>query len=177
VNVTVRYHGIIGDMIDRKTQHVEMPDGSTVTDLLAAVTSDDEDSKAILKQSRAFIDGKQADRATPLADGTEVTFMRPIAGGTGFASGAAAISPQQGMSLRKVVKEDETQESPLLRAPLPLRRRSRRHTLRERSDRLPLKPLRSCHPLRRSDTPYFDAVDPAGKLSPPVCGSGCAPGA
>jgi hypothetical protein len=35
----------------------------------------------ILKQTRAFIDGKQADRAAPLADGAEVTFMRPIAGG------------------------------------------------------------------------------------------------
>ena len=80
MNVTVRYHGIIGDMINRKTQQVEMPDGATVTDLLAAVTGD-EDSKAILKQTRAFIDGKQADRATPLADGAEVTFMRPIAGG------------------------------------------------------------------------------------------------
>jgi molybdopterin converting factor small subunit len=153
VNVTVRYHGIVGDMIDRKTQHVEMPDGATVTDLLAAVTSDDEDSKAILKQTRAFIDGKQADRATPFADGTEVTFMRPIAGGTGFASGVAAISPQQGMSLRKVVKEDETQESTVLRAPLPLRRRSRRHTLSERSNRHLLKPLRGWHPLSEATPP------------------------
>jgi molybdopterin converting factor small subunit len=80
VNVTVRYHGIIGDMLNRKTQQVEMPDGATVTDLLAAVTGG-EDAKAILKQTRAFIDGKQADRASPLADGAEVIFMRPIAGG------------------------------------------------------------------------------------------------
>jgi molybdopterin converting factor small subunit len=81
VNVTVRYHGIIGDMLRRKTQQVEMPEGATVTDLLAAVTGGDETGTAILKQTRAFIDGKQADRAAPLADGTEVIFMRPIAGG------------------------------------------------------------------------------------------------
>jgi molybdopterin converting factor small subunit len=81
VNVTVRFHGIIGDMLNRKSQQVEMPDGATVTDLLAAVTGGDEDGKAILKQTRTFIDGKQADRATPLADGAEVIFMRPIAGG------------------------------------------------------------------------------------------------
>jgi molybdopterin converting factor small subunit len=81
VNVTVRYHGIIGDMFNRKIQQVEMPDGATVTDLLATVTGGDEDGTVILKQTRAFIDGKQADRATPLADGSEVTFMRPIAGG------------------------------------------------------------------------------------------------
>jgi molybdopterin converting factor small subunit len=87
VNVTVRYHGIIGDMLRRKTQEVTMPDGATVTDLLALVTDGDEGARTILKQTRAFIDGKQADRAAPLADGSEVTFMRPIAGGAGFASG------------------------------------------------------------------------------------------
>ena len=81
MNVTVRYHGIIGDMLRRKTQQIEMPDGATVTDLLAMLTSADESAKAILKQTRAFIDGKQADRAAPLADGVEVIFMRPIAGG------------------------------------------------------------------------------------------------
>jgi len=83
MKVTVRYHGIIGDMLRRKTQQLEMPDGATVADLRAAVTDGDDTSKAILNQTRAFIDGKQADRAAPLSDGAEVTFMRPIAGGDG----------------------------------------------------------------------------------------------
>ena len=81
MNVTVRYHGIIGDMLHRKTHQVEMPDGATIADLLAVVSNGDEGARTILKQTRAFIDGKQADRASPLADGAEVTFMRPIAGG------------------------------------------------------------------------------------------------
>jgi molybdopterin converting factor small subunit len=81
MNVVVRYHGIIGDMLRRKTQQVEMPDGATIADLLTAVSDGDEGAQMILKQTRAFIDGKQADRAAPLADGAEVTFMRPIAGG------------------------------------------------------------------------------------------------
>jgi molybdopterin converting factor small subunit len=85
--VTVRYHGIVGDMLRRKTQQVEMPDGATVTDLYAAITDGDDGTQKILKQTRAFIDGKQADRGAPLADGAEVTFMRPIAGGGGCASG------------------------------------------------------------------------------------------
>jgi molybdopterin converting factor small subunit len=84
MNVTVRYHGIIGDLLRRKTQQVEMPDGATVTDLLIVVTGGEEGSGTILKQTRAFIDGKQADRTTRLTDGAEVTFMRPIAGGAGF---------------------------------------------------------------------------------------------
>ncbi len=83
MNVIVRYHGIIGDMLRRKTQQVEMPDDANVADLLALVTGDDERARTILKQTRAFIDGKQADRAAPLTDGAEVTFMRPIAGGAG----------------------------------------------------------------------------------------------
>lgn len=81
MDVTVRYHGIIGDMLRRKTQQVEIPDGATITDLLARITDDDQHAQTILKQTQAFIDGKQADRATPLTDGAEVIFMRPIAGG------------------------------------------------------------------------------------------------
>ena len=81
MNVTVRYHGIIGDMLRRKTQQVAMADGATVADLLTAITDGDEGAQMILKQTRAFIDGRQTDRATLLADDAEVTFMRPIAGG------------------------------------------------------------------------------------------------
>ena len=81
MNVVVRYHGIVGDMLRRKTQQVQMPDDATVADLLTAISDGNEGAQMILKQTRAFIDGKQADRAAPLADGAEVTFMRPIAGG------------------------------------------------------------------------------------------------
>ena len=81
--VTVRYQGIIADMLERKSEQVALPDGATVADLLAALTNDDDLAQSVLKQTRAFIDGKQADRAAPLADGAEVIFMRPIAGGRG----------------------------------------------------------------------------------------------
>jgi molybdopterin converting factor small subunit len=81
MNVTVRYHGIIGDMLSRKTEQVTLAEGATIDDLLATIASRDDTAQPILKQTRAFIDGKQADRAAALADGAEVTFMRPIAGG------------------------------------------------------------------------------------------------
>jgi molybdopterin converting factor small subunit len=81
VNVTVKYHGIIGDMLGGKTAHLALPDGATVADLLDQLTAADERAATILKQTRAFIDGKQADRAAPLAEGAEVIFMRPVAGG------------------------------------------------------------------------------------------------
>ncbi len=81
--VTVRYQGIIADMLQRKSQQISMPDGATVDDLLATLAFNDDHAQSILKQTRAFIDGKQADRAAPLPDGAEVIFMRPIAGGRG----------------------------------------------------------------------------------------------
>lgn len=81
MTVTVKYQGIIADMLARKSEHVTLPEGATIADLLTALTNEDDHTEAILKQTRAFIDGKQADRAAPLTEGAEVIFMRPIAGG------------------------------------------------------------------------------------------------
>jgi molybdopterin converting factor small subunit len=81
MNITVKYQGIIGDMIDRRSEQLTLPDGASVDDLYALLGSRDDHAQAILKQTRAFIDGQQADRAAPLRDGAEVVFMRPIAGG------------------------------------------------------------------------------------------------
>ena len=81
MNVTVRYHGIIGDMLRRKTQQGEKSGDTTVIDLVAGDHGDDESAKPILKLTHGFIDGKQADRSVLLGDSAEVIFMRPIAGG------------------------------------------------------------------------------------------------
>ncbi len=81
MEMTVRYQGIIADMLGRKTQQVTLADDATVADLLEVITAGDDTEKAILKQTRAFINGQQAERTAPLSDGAEVIFMRPIAGG------------------------------------------------------------------------------------------------
>lgn len=139
MEVTVKFHGIIGDMLSRKTQYVEMPEGATIDDLLVTLTEGDDRAQSVLKQTRAFIDGKQADRAAPLAAGAEVIFMRPIAGGRGCRGDRGFVSPD------------------------PLVRRWGRE--QESNRQLPV-----------TLTPYFDAVEPGGRLRPPVDGSGCAPG-
>ena len=82
MEMTVRYQGIIADMLGRKTQQVTLPDDATVADLFEVITAGDDTAKAILKQTRAFINGQQAERTAPLSDGAEVIFMRPIAGGS-----------------------------------------------------------------------------------------------
>lgn len=81
MQITVKYHGIIGDMLERKTESVALAESATVGDLVQHLTGVDETDAAILKQTRPFINGQQADRASALADGAEVIFMRPIAGG------------------------------------------------------------------------------------------------
>jgi len=81
MNVTVKYQGIIGDMLGRKGEQVALAGDATVADLIALLTAGDETARSILKQTRPFINGQQAERTAPLADGVEVLFMRPIAGG------------------------------------------------------------------------------------------------
>lgn len=81
MTITVKYQGIIADMLGRKADHLDLPDDANVADLYALLTDTDESARAILKQTRPFINGQQADRASALTDGAEVIFMRPIAGG------------------------------------------------------------------------------------------------
>ncbi len=57
MNVTVKFHGIIGDMLSRKTQHLDLPDGASINDLQSKLTEEDPRAQAVLKQTRAFIDG------------------------------------------------------------------------------------------------------------------------
>lgn len=81
MTITVKFQGIIADMLGRKTEQFDLPDGATVEVLLARISGNDQTARSVLKQTRAFINGQQADRAEALVDGAEVIFMRPIAGG------------------------------------------------------------------------------------------------
>ena len=81
MDITVKYHGILGDMLERKNETVTLSEGATVGDLVQHLTRCDKTETAILKQTRLFINGQQAARASELVNGAEVSFMRPIAGG------------------------------------------------------------------------------------------------
>ena len=81
MRITVRYHGVVGDLVERRGEEVELPAGATVAGLVAHLSGGDETRTAILRQARAFVAGHPADRTSPLTDGIEVTLMRPIAGG------------------------------------------------------------------------------------------------
>ncbi|MFM9107176.1 MAG: MoaD/ThiS family protein [Chloroflexota bacterium] len=81
MKVIVTYHGIIGDMVGKKRQEVTLPDGATVADLRAALEKPGTRTAAVLQQARPFVGGHLMPKETVLADGAEVTFMRPIGGG------------------------------------------------------------------------------------------------
>lgn len=81
MRVRVRFHGIVGDITKRKDQEVEIPDGATVADLLATLSSEDPGFAGIAKQVRAVANGQNAARETVLDPGAEVVLMRAIGGG------------------------------------------------------------------------------------------------
>jgi hypothetical protein len=67
-------------MLRRKREVVELPEGAVLADLMTWLTGD-EKRAAVIRQTRPFVDGQQAERTAPLHDGAEVVLMRPIAGG------------------------------------------------------------------------------------------------
>lgn len=82
MQVSVRYFGIVGDVVRRKTDEVELADGATVADLLAALVRDSPGFAPVAKQVRAVVDGENAGRDVVLRPGSEVTLMRAIGGGS-----------------------------------------------------------------------------------------------
>ena len=82
MTITVKFQGILADMLGRKTEQIDLPDHATVSDLYMHLGANNDTARAVLKQTRPFINGQQADRAALLSDGAEVIFMRPIAGGS-----------------------------------------------------------------------------------------------
>lgn len=81
MQIHVRYHSIIGDMLGKKEETVTLEDGATIADLRATLAGRSEKRAAILGKTSAFIGGKHALKDAVIADGDEVVFMRPIAGG------------------------------------------------------------------------------------------------
>jgi hypothetical protein len=69
MNVTVKFQGIIADLLKRKSERLELPEDATVADLERLLSSSGANAAAVLKQTRPFIDGRQADRTAPLHDG------------------------------------------------------------------------------------------------------------
>lgn len=79
--VTVRYVGIVGDIARRKEERLDLPAGTTVDGLLAALTGSNPTLGPVVQQLRAVVNGENAGRATELVDGDEVLLLRAIGGG------------------------------------------------------------------------------------------------
>lgn len=83
MRITVRYFGIVADMLERRDEVATLADGATVGELVAQLAAADETFAAIVGQTAIVVDGRNVGRDEPLVDGAEVAIMRPIGGGAG----------------------------------------------------------------------------------------------
>ena len=83
MQIHVRYHSIIGDMLGTKEETVTLPDGATIADLRAKLAGRSEKRAAILGKTSAFIGGKHALKDAVVSDGDEVVFNYRLSPGLG----------------------------------------------------------------------------------------------
>jgi molybdopterin converting factor small subunit len=81
MTVTVRFHGIVGDVAKRKEQSIELDEGAIVADLMSTLAASNPGLAAAAKQVRAVGNGETAGKEMALKDGDEIVLMRAIGGG------------------------------------------------------------------------------------------------
>ena len=81
MRVKLRLHGIVGDLLRPNADVLEMPEGSTLADLIEMIAQQNEQNAAILRQAHVFLDGHLVEGSSPVVEGAVVTIMRPMSGG------------------------------------------------------------------------------------------------
>ena len=92
MKINVRFHGILSDWVGTSQAEFDLPDGGTLSDLLAEIRRTyghnmprqlwNKDQNAFNKAVLAMdVNGKPLDPATRLKNGKEVKFLLVLAGG------------------------------------------------------------------------------------------------
>jgi molybdopterin converting factor small subunit len=81
VHVNVRLGSGLATLAGRARLRVDVPDGATVKDLVAAIERTHAPLSAGLNGALAVIEGNQVTRDEPLGEGAEVALLMPAAGG------------------------------------------------------------------------------------------------
>lgn len=81
MRVTVRYFGIVADVTKQKDREVELPDESTIGDLLTHLAATQPGFAGIARQVRTVLNGQNSTKDDVLHDGDEIGLMRAIGGG------------------------------------------------------------------------------------------------
>lgn len=97
--ITLRYFAIIRETVGAESEQRVVPDGATAADVAADLSARFPRIAALLRTSPVMVNAAYADLDAPLADGDEVAFIPPVAGGidepTRFAVGATPLVPDE----------------------------------------------------------------------------------
>ena len=81
MQVTIRLSGELANQVGRPRFRESIPSGATVGDLLDQLHREHPQASRLLDTAVPIIGGRHVTHSEPLADGQEVAFLLPIAGG------------------------------------------------------------------------------------------------
>ena len=84
MKVNVKFFAAFREKTGKKEAVIEVPDGTTVAELLAALVRDNPQISDVANASRFAVDQEFVDGNTSLQEGNEVVFIPPVAGGQRF---------------------------------------------------------------------------------------------
>lgn len=83
MHLNLLYFAHVRERIGKSGEELELPDGSTVADALAALVALYPSLERLLPTLRVAVDAEFVDLGHPLHDGAEVVLIPPVAGGSG----------------------------------------------------------------------------------------------
>ena len=81
MRVNIRLSGELATLAGRHRFSIAVADGATVGDLLDLLRQENPESVSLMDTAVPIIAGRHVTQSEPLADGQEVAFLLPIAGG------------------------------------------------------------------------------------------------
>lgn len=89
--ITLRYFAIIRETVGMESEQRVVADGATAADIAADLSARFPRIAGLLRTSPVMVNAAYADLSAPLADGDEVAFIPPVAGGAGTAPRFAVV--------------------------------------------------------------------------------------
>jgi MoaE-MoaD fusion protein len=89
--ITLRYFAIIRETVGMEAEQRDIPDGTTAADVANDLSARFPRIAGLLRTSPVMVNAAYADLDAPLADGDEVAFIPPVAGGMASAARFAVV--------------------------------------------------------------------------------------
>ncbi len=83
IRLNVLYFAHVRAVVGLASEALDLPDGATVADAVAALAARYPDLEPLLPVTRVAVDGAFAGPTAPLPDGAELVLIPPVAGGAG----------------------------------------------------------------------------------------------